>query len=249
MVRLVSTGIFCLILFSETTVYGQLARKAQEVWPSVDVYYRFNDRLRLYTTVSGTKKDSSNYSDGALGIFLDVFAFPVIAQRRESHIEELPGKYLRLRLGYQYSQSPPSAEDPFRENLFVAQADGRAVLPFSILFTLRNRFDFRFKDESFSARYRPRLQFERDFHTEYLFFTISTFAEYYANFGESQLDRFRFQLAFEVKVTRHLAYETFWNHQFDNQPLVQEVDAFGMVLKLYLSKRAKKEKKDGQSYP
>lgn len=244
MLRFISSGIFCIIILLANAVYGQLSRKAQEVWPSVDVYYRFNERLRLYSTVSGTKKDSSNYTDGAVGVFLDVFAFSVISQRREAHVEELPGKYLRLRVGYQYTQSPPSAEDPFRENLFVAQADGRAMLPFSILFTLRNRFDFRFKGEDFSVRYRPRLQFERDFHTEFLFFTISTFAEYYANFGESQLDRFRFQLAFEVKVTKHLAYETFWNHQFDNQPSVQEVDAFGMVLKLYLSKRAK-EKKDG----
>lgn len=242
MLRIFSIGTFMMIYLSITTTYGQLARKAQEVWPSIDAYYKLNDHLRLYSTMAGTKKDSSNYTDGSLGLFLDVFTFPVLSKRRETHLEELPGKYFRLRAGYQYSQSPPSSEDPFRENLFVLQADGRAVLPYSILFTLRNRFDFRFKEEAFSARYRPRLQFERDFHTEYLFFTITSFVEYYANFGSSELDRFRFQLAFEVKVTKHLSYETYWNHQFGNQPSVQEVDAFGMVLKFYLNRREKEKK-------
>ena len=241
--------IFCIslvvILSPTLNALGQRGNKAQEIWPSVDIYYRLNEKLRLYTTMSGTKKDSSNYTDGSLGLFLDVFSFPIISQRREAHPEGLPGEYLRLRVGYQYSQSPPNAEDPFRENLFVAQADGRGVLPFSILLTLRNRFDFRAKEEDFSVRYRPRLQFDRDIHTEYLFFTVSSFVEYYVNFGESELNRFRFQLGIVVRVTRHLAYEAFWNHQFLHQPAVQEVDAFGMVLKFYLEDRKmKKDKKD-----
>lgn len=136
-----------LSCLSISPVLGQLARKAQEVWPSVDTYYKLNDKLRLYGTMAGTKKDSTNYTDGSMGLFLDVFAFPVLAKIRGAHLEELPGKYFRLRAGYQYSGSPPSSEDPFRENLFVSQFDGRPVLPFSILLTLRNRFDFRFKEE------------------------------------------------------------------------------------------------------
>lgn len=213
---------------------AQLARKTQEVWPSIDVYYRINDKLRIYATASGTKKDSSNYTDGSLGIFLDIFAFPVLAKRRANHLEELPGTYLRLRAGYQRSASPANAEDPFQENLYVLQADGRATLPASILLTVRNRFDFRFNEGDFSTRYRPRLALERDFRTEYLFFTVSSFTEYFANFGQPQLNRFRLQLGLEVKVTKHLAYESFWNHQFANEPSISEVDAFGMVLKLYL---------------
>lgn len=121
-----------LSCLSISPVLGQLARKAQEVWPSVDTYYKLNDKLRLYGTMAGTKKDSTNYTDGSMGLFLDVFAFPVLAKIRGAHLEELPGKYFRLRAGYQYSGSPPNSEDPFRENLFVSQFDGRAVLPFSI---------------------------------------------------------------------------------------------------------------------
>ncbi len=229
---------------------GQLARKTQEVWPSIDVFYRVNDKLRLYATASGTKKDSSNYTDGSIGIFLDLFAFPILAKRRVNHLEELPGTYLRLRGGYQMSASPASAEDPFQENLYVLQADGRTILPASILLTLRNRFDFRFNEGDFSTRYRPRLALERDFRTEYLFFTVSSFMEYYANLGQSQLNRFRFQLGLEVKVTRHLAYESFWNHQFSNEPSISRVDAFGMVLKLYLDRRErdKSAKSTADSY-
>lgn len=236
---------FCTLLcsLSLSPAFGQLARKAQEVWPSIDTYYKINDRLRLYGTMAGTKKDSTNYTDGSLGLFLDVFAFPVLSKIRGAHLEELPGKYFRLRAGYQYSAAPPNSEDPFRESLFVLQFDGRAVLPYATLLTLRNRFDFRFKGENFSARYRPRLTLEKDFHTEFLFFTISTFGEYYVNFDGNDLNRFRYQLGFEFKITRHIGYESFWNHQFANEPGVGSVNAFGMTLKFYLGPKVKEDTK------
>lgn len=143
-----------------TATFGQWARTKQEIWPSIDIYYRLNEKLSLYSTVAGTKKDSSSYTDGSLGIFPDMFAFAVPAKRRVIHLEELPGTYLRLRVGYQRTASPSNSEDPFRENLYVIQADGRATLPYSVLCTLRNRFDFRFDGNDFSSRYCPRLTFE-----------------------------------------------------------------------------------------
>jgi hypothetical protein len=193
--------------------------------------------------MSGTSMDSTSYADGALGLFLDVFAYPLFSKRREAHLEELPGKYLRLRVGYQFSGTPASAEDPFTQSLIVTQLDGRIILPYAFLFTLRNRFDYRFKNDNFSMRYRPRLTLQRDFHTEFLFFTISNFVEYYANFGESELNRFRYQLGCEFKISRHLSYESFWNHQFANEPKVGSVNAFGMSLKLYLQAKGNKEAK------
>ncbi len=249
MITRIVFSVLCLALvFSSSLVFGQLARKTQEVWPSIDVYYRINEKFRLYTTAGGTKKDSSNYTDGSLGVFLDFFSFPVLAKRREAHLEELPGKYFRLRTGYQYTATPPNSEDPFQESLFVAQADWRYSLPYSVLFTFKNRFDFRFKGDDFSTRYRPRIHLEKDLHTDYLFFTASCFLEYYANFGQSDLNRFRFQLGLEFKVTKHINYETYWNHQFDHQPSIDAVDAFGMSLKFYLmSKNMKSALEKGQS--
>jgi hypothetical protein len=44
----------------------------------------------------------------------------------------------------------------------------------------------------------------------------------------------------EIRVSKIINYEVFWNHQFANDPEVSVVDAFGMTLKCYLSRKAKK---------
>ena len=81
-------------------------------------------------------------------------------------------------------------------------------------------------------------------------FTANGFAEYFINFGNAPVNRLRTQLGVEIRVTKHINYEVFWNHQFANQPEIQEVDAFGMCLKIYMDKKdkifKKKKKKDEQ---
>jgi Protein of unknown function (DUF2490) len=229
---------------------AQLALRTQEVWPSIDVYYKLNPKFRLYGTAGGTKLEESSYTDGAIGVFVDYFTFPFTHILRPNHAEDLPGKFVWLRGGYQYSATPPSAEDPFKESMIVTEANLRFYLPYSILLTSRNRFDWRFNNGNFNSRYRPRLALEKDLRTEFMTFTANGFVEYFINFGNYQVNRWRTQLGIEIRVTKHINYEVFWNHQFANQPEIQEVDAFGMSLKIYLDRQEKlfkkKKKKDEQ---
>lgn len=248
--------LFLLVLvlcMQEST--AQLALKSQEVWPSVDAYYRINPKFRVYGTFGGTKLDASSYTDGAVGLFVDYFTFPLTNIFRPDRPDSLPGKFLWIRAGYQYSATPPSVEDPFKESMIVTEANARYYLPYKILLTWRNRFDWRFQTGEFNSRYRPKLNFEKDMRTEFLTFTATGFAEYFLNFGNSAVNRLRTQLGIEIKVFKRMNYEVFWNHQFANQPEIQEVDAFGMTLKIYLDhnemkdlldkkKKAKKAKKD-----
>ena len=230
-----------LILFFvgvATTADAQLSKNAQEVWPSIDMYYRFNPKLRLYGTMAGTKQESS-YAEGAVGVFVDYFTFPFTTLIRKGHAETLPGQYLWLRAGYQYSATPQSTADPFRESMFVAEGNSRFYLPFDILMSVKNRFDFRFSEGDVKGRYRPRVSLDKDMHTDFLFFTLSGLMEYYANFGNGSVNRFRSQLGVEIKVTKKINYEVFWSHQFANQPEIPTVDAFGMTLKFYLHKKQK----------
>jgi Protein of unknown function (DUF2490) len=251
---------FCLALlllsFSSEQSLAQLALKSQEVWPSVDAYYRINPKFRVYGTMGATKLDESSYTDGAIGVFLDYFTYPITNIFRPGHPDGLPGKFLWIRAGYQYSATPPSAEDPFKESMIVTEANARYYLPYKILFTWKNRFDWRIKNGEFNSRYRPKLMFEKDLHT------ATGFAEYYLNFGNSAVNRLRTQLGVEIKVLKHVNYEVFWNHQFSNQPEIQEVDAFGMTLKIYMDhnevkdfiekkknkKKEKKEKKKNEAH-
>jgi Protein of unknown function (DUF2490) len=237
---------------------AQLGTKTQEVWPSIDVYYRINPKYRIYGTMGGTKIEESSYTDGAIGVFIDHFTYPFTNIFRPNHAEGLPERFLWLRAGYQYTATPPSSEDPFKESMIVTEANYRFNLPFDILLTTRNRVDWRFNSGDFNARYRPKLVLDKDLHTEYLTFTASGFAEYFLNFGNSAVNRLRVQLGIEIKVFKHINYEVFWNHQFANLPEIQKVDAFGMCLKIYINhpevksyieskknkRKDKKEKKD-----
>lgn len=256
------TRSICLVLLiaigTAQESKAQLATKTQEVWPSMDVYYRINPKYRVYGTVGGTKIEESSYTDGAIGIFIDHFTYPPTDIFRPKHAEGLPGRFLWLRAGYQYTATPPSAEDPFKESMIVTEANYRFYLPFDILMTSRNRFDWRFNSGDFNARYRPKLMLDKDLHTEYLTFTATGFVEYFVNFGNSAVNRLRTQLGVEIKVFKHMNYEVFWNHQVANLPEIQKVDAFGMCLKIYLNhpevksyieskknkRKEKKEKKD-----
>ena len=223
------------------TSTAQPARKAQEVWPSIDAYYKINPKFRIYGTAGGTKLNESNYTDGNIGAFLDYFTYPFTNIHRSNSPEDLPGKFLWMRAGYQYSASPPSSEDPFKESMIVTELNGRYYLPYKILLTFKNRFDWRVKNSDFNVRYRPKLMLEKDLKTEYLYFTANAFAEYFFNFGNSAVNRFRTQLGFEFRVTKMINYEVFWNHQFGNAPEIQKVDAFGMTLKIYMQRKNKKE--------
>jgi hypothetical protein len=241
-IKLVGSALLCMI---GSEAFAQPSSKAQEIWPSVDVYYRLSPKMRLYGTAAGTKKDESSYSDAALGIFFDYFGYsfsPMKKIIRPGHADSLPGQYLWLRGGYQYSATPPSAEDPFKESMLVTEANSRVYLPFTILMTIKNRFDWRFKNGEFNGRYRPRLMLEKDVRTEFMFFTVYAFGEYFVNFGAPEVNRFRTQFGAELRVTKQFNYEIYWNHQFANSPEVAEVDAFGMTIKAYLQYKKKKSK-------
>ena len=237
-------GILLFLLLLACSVQdsrAQAARNAQEVWPSIDAYYRINPKFRIYGTAGGTKLDESSYTDGAIGVFVDHFTFPFTKILRPNHAEDLPGKFLWVRAGYQYSATPPSAEDPFKESMIVTEANVRYYLPYIMLLTWKNRFDWRFNSGDFNARYRPKLAIEKDLHTDFLFFTATGSIEYFANFGNGAVNRLRTQIGVEFKVTKMINYEVFWNHQYEHPPEIQTVDAFGMTLKIYLE--SKKNKK------
>jgi len=224
------------LLYMPVNALAQAALSAQEIWPAIDAYYRISPKWRVYGTVAGTKLDESSYSDAAVGVFGDYFTFPLKYTRRlmPGRSDSLPGKFLWFRFGYQYSATPPSSEDPFKESMIVTEVNPRFYLPWSMLLTVKNRVDWRFKEGEFNSRYRPRLMIEKDLRTEYLFFTASAFAEYFLNFGNSSVNRLRTQVGVEIRVLKHINYEVFWNHQYENGTEVPSVDAFGMTIKTYL---------------
>ncbi len=215
----------------------------QEVWPEINLFYKLNNKFRIYALYSATKLKNSSYTDGGWALYLDYFALPNIRKKLSMEVRDSTrGYYLWLRAGYMYSTTPADSKDPFKLHTFVAEANLQFHLPYEILLTNKNRFDLRFIEGVFEPRYRPRLTLEKDLHTAYMYFTPNIYAEYFAYFGEKGFNRFRVSAGIQTKVTKHIEFETYFLHEFDNGERVEGLNAMGFSLKFYLKRKEVKEK-------
>ena len=234
---------FSLALFWSSRLFAQdSSGTRQEVWPEVNLYYKINDKIRIYMMYSATKLKNSSYTDGGFGVYVDYFAFPFVRHKVDPQLRDSTrGYYLWLRGGYLHSTTPPESEDPFKENTIVTEANGRFHLPYHILLTNKNRFDWRVISGDFEPRYRTRFTFEKEMHTKYLYFTPNIYGEYYVYFNGGGLNRFRLSGGVQTKVTEHIEFETYYVHQFDNGKNVNSLNAMGFTLKIYLKHKEMKK--------
>ena len=212
----------------------------QELWPEIDAYYRLNDKFRLFGYYSATKLKTSSYTDGGLSINLDYFALPVW-RNSKPRADSTRGSLLWFRAGFAYSRSPNGVENPFKDYTIVTEGSARFYLPWDMLLTQRNRFEWRWRNGVFQSRYRPKLTVERGFETDFLTFTVYTYGEYFVNMNTENPDVFRLALGWEVKASKHLSFETYYVHQFDNGKNVKALDAMGLALKIYLKHKEMKK--------
>ena len=81
--------------------------------------------------VSGTRSNSE-YTDGTTGIYLDYFALPWLKGRRYADLHDTTrGYYWSFRVGYSYSNAPPS--DKRKEvNILETETNNNFHLPMEI---------------------------------------------------------------------------------------------------------------------
>lgn len=206
----------------------------KQIWPELDLYYKISPRFRFYSQISGTRLNSS-YTDGAFGAYLDYFSTPWRNRRLDRQLNDTSlGYYLWFRIGYSYSNTPPSDGGNKDEQIIITQADSRYYLPGQIMMTLRNRFDWRFINSDFQPRYRPRLRFDKDVKSDYMTFDAYMYGEYYFYLNDNSQNRFRFCIGAEIRVLRFMNFETYYLYQFPNSPHVASVNAIGLGLLFYL---------------
>ena len=74
-----------LTIFSVLSNFKCLAQDStgtkQEVWPELNVFYKFNPHFRFYANYSATKLKNSSYTDGGFGVYIDYFGFPVLRKK------------------------------------------------------------------------------------------------------------------------------------------------------------------------
>ena len=205
----------------------------KQIWPELDIYYRINERFRLYSQISGTKSNSE-YTDGTAGIYLDFFTKPWLKGRRnETELgDSTQGYYWWFRAGYSYSAAPPSDKKKV-VNTLETETNNIFHLPADIVLQSRNRLDWRWVNDDFQPIYRPRLKFIRNLKTEYLTFNIYLWSEYFFYLNDNTQDRLRLTFGSEIKVLKTLDFEIYFLHQFQNKQYVEPLNAIGLILDLY----------------
>jgi hypothetical protein len=232
--------LYIIIMMGWQNIFAQDSTHTatkQEVWPEINLFYKINDKVRLFALYSTTKLENSEYSDGACAAYVDYFAMPWFTEQILSKLQfdSTPGTFLWFRAGYSYSSTPGGSENPVTEHTIVTEMNPRFSLPFNIMLTGRNRFDWRYRNGDFMPRYRPKLNFERNMHTAYLTFAPYVYGEYFWDFNNSDVNKFRICGGVELRVTRILNFEWYYNHQFGTKRGVNALDAIGLVLKVYLT--------------
>ena len=234
--------IWGFVLISEWLL-AQDSSSQKQIWPELDVYYRFNEKFRLYGMISGTRSNSE-YTDGTAGVYLDYFALPWLKGRRYADLHDTTlGYYWSFRAGYSYSNSPPS--DKRKEvNILETETNNNFHLPLEITLIARNRLDWRWVNGEFQPIYRPRLKFIRNLKTAYLTFDTYLWGEYFFYLNDHKEDRFRLTIGSDIKVSDNLDFEVYYLYQFQHLSDVEPLHAIGLQLNFYFRSKSYRRKID-----
>ena len=111
-----------LAILCNTCLFASMATAQQssnEIRPEVDTFVKLNEQTRLFLLGSGTRTKEQGYSDGTLGVHLDLFTSPLFKTRLERTAQRADvarKKFLQFRIGYLYSRSAKSSSTQFSEH-------------------------------------------------------------------------------------------------------------------------------------
>ena len=216
-------------------VTAQQPTSRNEFWPEVDVFIGVKPKVRLFLlgTVSKTAED---------GEFRNAKGFEA---QIGVHVDYIPNQHVVLRTGYRYGTSVGSTDDPFKEHRLLTEQTLRHLLPGDLLFSDRNREDFRFVDGDFSFRYRNRVTLERELHL-FKGRTITPYVsgEIFYDTRHDTWNRNRFAVGVQAALRagplrkllmpkRQVILDLFYMHQNDSRSDIQHVNGIGAALQFY----------------
>lgn len=216
--------ILCLLLLAclNGNAYAQDAPESRdELWPEVDLYVTLNPEWRLFFLANLSRERETNIDrEAQVGAHADYFV----------------NQHLALRSGYRYGFSL-EGDEPFQEHRTLFEQTFRVTIPWKILLSDRNREELRWVDGSFSARYRNRLQLERDFDIGDIQFTGYGSAELYYDSRYDMFNRNRFVFGFVLPFSKHIGLDLFYARQNDSRSQPNHVNAIGIILVLTMRNR------------
>ena len=217
-----------LLFFNHSLAHAQ----SNQFWPEIDTYVKLDSNVRFFLVTSVTREDRVGTS-GEIGANIDFFLKPVLKLKRVAgfQLDESKSRPLTVRLGYRYL---PSFDGP-NEQRIVLEATGRFPTKAGVLFSNRNRIDFRFiEDADFSWRYRNRITTERNFNIGRIRTTPYARVEVYYDSRYSKWSNTSVSAGSIFPIGARMDLEGYYEHQNNTGTSPnQQVNAVGFVVSLY----------------
>jgi hypothetical protein len=209
------------------------AQNQQQFWPEVDTYVNLSSRSRLFFMTALSSDQDNRTLDGEFGVSLDLYFRRFLQERLRDAKDPGKSKFLTFRIGYRYL--PSLRGDNPNEQRPIFEITARRLLPLAILFSDRNRFDFRFVEgKPFSWRYRNRITLERNFSIHKYEFTPYVRGEFFYDSRYGKIDKNIFTVGSVFPLTKRTEFEVYYEDQRDSASTPNyHTRGIGLVLSLY----------------
>ena len=209
------------------------AQTQDEFWPEVNLFVQVNEATRIVIKNSMNEDRDTDYREGSFGFFGEVALRPVFRRKLREREDVFRARFLTFRGGFRYTTSMANG-DHNRESRGILEFTGRYPLPLQIVATDRNRGEFRFiHGQAFSARYRNRLQVERDLNLGPVVFTPFGYAEIFYDTRYAAWNQNRLAVGVDISAGPHVVFEPHFIRQNDARSNPPHVDALALTLNLY----------------
>jgi hypothetical protein len=209
------------------------AQTQRQFWPEVKVFVSVNEAVRFISKASMNRDRDTSYREGTFGYFLDVAMKPVFRRKLREREDVFRRRFLTFRGGVQYTTGLASG-DARREKRGLIEFTGRYPLPAQFVATDRNRGEFRFiRGQAFSARYRNRLQLERDEKIGRFIITPYGYAEVFYDTRYNAWVQNRFAAGVEIPAGPHAVIKPYFVRQTNRRSDPPHVNAVGLMFNLY----------------
>lgn len=222
-----------LVLVCAGCVYAQDRSATEtEFWPEADIFWKFNDHIRLLFLTAWAKDRDEEAHELEIGAFLDVFVprFRPLLFRRTSNQDDARARRIALRAGYRHVRYPNRDS---KEDRLETDATLRWVLPASLLMSDRNRGEYRFIDGDFAWRFRHELKFERDFEIARLPVTPYVSGEIFYDSRFETISRWRLTAGSTFRVSPRWAIEPYYTRQIARELGFRKTQAAGLTVIFY----------------
>lgn len=215
------------------------AASSQEVefLPEVDAYLKLKPDIRVGFQAKDTREGGDS-TQAAIGPSMDFYLKPLIRLKTITafDLDDAKSRPLVLTAGYSYLSSPNS---PSTNRILIA-VTSHLPIKAQLLLSDRNRADLDWSNGDFTWRYRNMLSLQRTFaiHSYHLIPYAS--AEFYYESQYSKWSTTELYAGTHLPLGKHFDLDPYYEHQNNTGKKKNgQVNALGLTLDIYLSKKAK----------